>query len=216
MKSIAPVLCCCSLAACKLISDLGHEREPAVVTSSLAIVSTDLELEFDADDVRWDDDPTASCEVDGEDNEHVERFDRDFAFAMAANEDDPVALGVAISLSENGIYSRDIGLYARGKDGWQPAEDCSLELGDWDYEARFFTFEVDCTFTLAGEDDIVVTGSLRSERCFDRSAVSIELAKSIVSEGAQVAVELGRALVEDPAGFAKTIALLPLYAAGAH
>jgi len=31
-----------------------------------------------------------------------------------------------------------------------------------------------------------------------------------------VTVDLGRALVEDPVGFAKTIALLPLYAAGAH
>ncbi|MCY1060126.1 hypothetical protein [Nannocystis sp. SCPEA4] len=215
MKFIAPLLCC-SLVACQVISDLGHERESAIVTSSLAIVSEDQELALDSEREGWAADPTASCEVDGDDNQATGRFNRSFAFAMAANEADPVAFGVAIELSEEGVWDNDIGLHARGKDGWRPAEDCRLELGEWDYEARFFEFSADCTFTLEGEADITVVGDLRAERCFDRSAVSIELAKSIVSDGVDVAVDLGQALVEDPVGFAKTIALLPLYAAGGH
>jgi hypothetical protein len=215
MKFIAPLLCC-SLAACQLVSDLGHKRESAIVTSSLAIVSEEQELAFDGERGPWADDPTASCEVDATDNEATGRFNRSFVFAMAANEADPVAFGVAIELNEDGVWDNDIGLHARGKDGWRPAADCRLELGEWDYEARFFEFSADCTFTLEGEDDITVVGELRAERCFDRGAASIELAKSIVSDGVDAAVELGRALVDDPVGFAKTIALLPLYAAGAH
>jgi hypothetical protein len=61
---------------------------------------------------------------------------------------------------------------------------------------------------------VVVVGELRAERCFDRGAASLELAKSIVKEGSQATLELGRALVADPAGFAWAIVLLPLYAAG--
>ncbi|WAS95638.1 hypothetical protein [Nannocystis punicea] len=215
MKSLVPLLCC-PLVACQIVSDLKHEREPAIVTSSLAIVAGGEALEFDAERDEWAADPTASCEMDGTDNEHTGAFNRSFAFAMAANEGEPLAFGVAIELAEYGVWQADIGLHARGKDGWRPAEGCLLELGEWDYEARFFEFSADCTFTLEGEEDIVVSGELRAERCFDRGAVSIELAKSIVADGKQVALELGRALVEDPAGFAKTIALLPLYAAGAH
>ncbi|PCC69233.1 hypothetical protein SAMN02745121_05878 [Nannocystis exedens] len=212
----AVLLLGCSLVACKLVSDLGHEREPAIVTSTLVLASDGQERELGDERAVWADDPTASCEVDGTDNEHTGAYNRSFAFAMAADERDPVAFGVAIELNERGVWQSDIGLYAQGQDAWVPADDCLLELGEWDYEARFFAFSVDCTFTREGAADIVVVGDLRAERCFDRSATSIELAKSIVAEGAQAALELGRALVEDPAGFAKTIALLPLYAAGGH
>lgn len=205
-----------SLVACRLVSDLGHEREPAIVTSSLVLAAGGEERELGGERAAWADDPSGSCEMDGTDNEHTGAFNRSFAFAMAADESDPVAFGVSIELNESGVWQNDIGLYAAGQDGWVPAEDCSLELGEWDYEARFFAFTVDCTFTREGEDDIVVVGELRAERCFDRGAVSIELAKSIVADGTQAALELGRALVEDPVGFAKTIALLPLYAAGGH
>lgn len=216
MKSILPLLSL-SLAACNFLSDLGHQREPAIVTSQLAILSEDPEeLAFDAEDEIWDGDPTASCEVDGDDNEATGRFDRSFAFVMAAREGDPVALGVNIALNERGVYQTDIGLNAQGTDAWRPREDCSVDLVEWDYEARFFEFSADCTFTLEGEADLVVFGKLRAERCFDRSAVSIDSIRSIVSDAKDAALDLGEALVEDPVGFAEDIARLPLYAAGAH
>lgn len=215
MKPVILPLGCC-LVACGLVADLGHEREPAIVTASLVIGAGGQEREFGGEREAWADDPTASCEMDGTDNEHTGAFNRSFALAMAADAGDPLAFGVALELNERGVWQADIGLYAAGFDGWRPAEDCQLELDEWDYEARFFSFTVDCRFTRDGEADVMVVGELRAERCFDRGAASLELAKSIVKEGSQVALELGRALVADPAGFARTIALLPLYAAGGH
>ncbi len=198
--------------------DVHHEREAAIVTPALTFTSPTLALDYHGIEQVWNADPTAACEITAQEDS-IDDEGR-LSFVMAGNEAAPIALGFEIILRDTDAPEVLVGLHAHGASEWKPAEDCRVEILDTDYGGRAFALSIDCRFTSEGEEDVVVAGSVLTERCFDPSAASLESLRDLVVEGGilagSLALDLGEAFVDDPVGFGRTILLLPLLAAGGH
>lgn len=211
MKLLVSLLSFSLVACIGPLADLDHERESAVVSSSLQIG----ELSFSADGQTWSSDPTAGCEISEARKDDLHNKGS-FAFVVAGNEADPVVFGTTLYLAPDGRLSAYQGLYAHGQSDWRSQRDaCTTQVTRTDYEERSFAFSIDCTFERnEGAETLRVHGSVDASRCFDPKAISATRVKELASSIGQTSIALGEAFAEDPVGFATSIALLPLYAMG--